>query len=1191
MASEVSHSIVQTPAEFRQLHVKIPAITFRDPPPEDGTAPNPSPSEAWLDAHGKGFLLMHKLHTIQPPGSWILLQSVDDGKLIVNKRLKRFAPVWKDNDYTKQSPERWEVAWHEPVPNELRFSRLDDSRVAVRLPNEPYSPELYAYGFPYGYKEGETPDVWSLCFKRYNGGSLSNLMEMYADPQIGGPVPEPFIWHVMEQLSRAVIYLHTGLSRSELAKKRRRKKKKEEDWMSKVKERKWKPLVHRDIGEKNILLHFSEKGNVRNRCFPRIVLEGFKRANLVDDEPSWWHYPPAYKGCQRVDEFNVSPEPWEDIYLMGELFRRLVAVYGCGRTKTGYRLNFDVDRECQMSDYLSANLHLADGEKPAYSDELINLLGRWEIPELRDDRARQRHFADNGIWQQIPGIGFFIKEVLPTAAKRVKKYRAMAIGRLTAEDKDGLMADVSCVMPDPTFEAIPYSTNKGSQRHALSVLKRELMYLYGPWIHSWYRYKGVVVTKIPPQAERFYAPSEHMRPPRRDDTGQMQLRGGGSDSDADSLFGDDNEDMNLTWEDEKTFNDSVLVDQWNGREEQRAGDEEEARVEEAEAGDGGEAEEEEGGGQEERTHEERDQEESDHESEEAEGQDSGTDEEPSPGYIASIRRYQSEKKAKQQPVRVWHPSREIRDPKPRGRVSNTAEEAAEEYSGLVGDIKQRMEHVFRDVDYDDCGCSNCVRELNKFIVSEVKQCNTVLRRLHDKAIETIKAIPKFKKTLRLPEFEPLVEEDLIEQPANPFETKAGVEHWVHNPFDPNYEEDWESDRYYPWQKWDYGTAPAQSEVTAPEPAEKTKKTTSRKRPASSSLPVEEPRPKRTARTGPSQATAPRTAPEGPAPPKPPVEASKQPPAAAPRVKLKASDLSFSSQTGKQTTAQATPAKAPSGSIPAPPKPLGHLAVATSRLTRLTQPKQATTATKGAPAKAPTGNMPAAFKPRRDGAVKASMLNFPAQPQAPTSTQAAPATAPTRNRPISDRVVITRGDITKVQDDAIVNAAKRSLLGGSGVDGAIHRAAGPGLLAECRTLGGCETGSARITNAYNLPCKKVIHAVGPQWGRPKSTEEQSKRLLASCYSRALELAVEHGCRTIAFPCISTGVYGFPHLKAAHVALEAIGRFLRGPSGGEIDLVRIVVFQDIDETAYKMLLPNFFPPGQDQSEPGARVASVS
>lgn len=143
-----------------------------------------------------------------------------------------------------------------------------------------------------------------------------------------------------------------------------------------------------------------------------------------------------------------------------------------------------------------------------------------------------------------------------------------------------------------------------------------------------------------------------------------------------------------------------------------------------------------------------------------------------------------------------------------------------------------------------------------------------------------------------------------------------------------------------------------------------------------------------------------------------------------------------------------------------------------------------------------------------------------------------------------------GDITKVKADAIVNAANTSLLGGGGVDGAIHRAAGPKLLEECRMLNGCRTGQAKITKGYRLPAKYVIHTPGPVWNGGGKNEEQ---LLRKCYENCLKLAAEYGCKTVAFPSISTGIYRFPLEKASVIAVETIQDFLTQHSDMDVQMV--------------------------------------
>ena len=167
--------------------------------------------------------------------------------------------------------------------------------------------------------------------------------------------------------------------------------------------------------------------------------------------------------------------------------------------------------------------------------------------------------------------------------------------------------------------------------------------------------------------------------------------------------------------------------------------------------------------------------------------------------------------------------------------------------------------------------------------------------------------------------------------------------------------------------------------------------------------------------------------------------------------------------------------------------------------------------------------------------------------------------------INNRIELTRTDITRLEVDAIVNAANESLLGGGGVDGAIHRAAGAGLLAECRTLGGCPTGKARITKGYRLPAKFVIHTVGPVWDGGQSGEPE---LLASCYRACFELARANAVKTIAFPAISCGVYGYPIPEAARIAVRETHAALK--DAREIERVLFACFTDEVFAAYEAAL---------------------
>ena len=166
-----------------------------------------------------------------------------------------------------------------------------------------------------------------------------------------------------------------------------------------------------------------------------------------------------------------------------------------------------------------------------------------------------------------------------------------------------------------------------------------------------------------------------------------------------------------------------------------------------------------------------------------------------------------------------------------------------------------------------------------------------------------------------------------------------------------------------------------------------------------------------------------------------------------------------------------------------------------------------------------------------------------------------------------KIEVQQGDITKLHVDAIVNAANSSLLGGGGVDGAIHRAAGPELVHECRLLGGCKTGEAKITNGYKLPAKYIIHTVGPVYNGGIKNEAD---LLAACYRNSLQLAAENGIKTIAFPNISTGIYGYPKQEAAKIATKTVQGALKNIQG--IVQVIFVCFDEENFNIYKTLIRN-------------------
>jgi len=200
---------------------------------------------------------------------------------------------------------------------------------------------------------------------------------------------------------------------------------------------------------------------------------------------------------------------------------------------------------------------------------------------------------------------------------------------------------------------------------------------------------------------------------------------------------------------------------------------------------------------------------------------------------------------------------------------------------------------------------------------------------------------------------------------------------------------------------------------------------------------------------------------------------------------------------------------------------------------------------------------------------------------------------TDSQDLNNRVGLIEANIANLEFDAIVNAANMSLLGGGGVDGVIHRTAGPELLEECLTLDGCDTGDAKVTSSYRLPCKIIIHAVGPiAW---KFSSEERSALLASCYTKSLQLLVERNLKTIAFPCISTGIYGYPPHDAADIATSTVRKYLESEAGKEIEMVAFVMFELKDWNAYRDAIPKYFPPTRsdlaDESEEEEDTATDS
>jgi hypothetical protein len=381
-----------TSATFRELHVKLATERYREQAAHGASTTNLNPSDQWLDKHLAGFLLIQNLHPKAPPGKCILVESIDTGERLVNKRLQRYAPDWNQKAQgTELEHTPYRTAFDTWAPPELRFARLSDPHVEVQLPNEPYFPELYGYGFPsgqHGFDSEGKPDIFSLYFKRFNGGTLENLMLQYAHPEIGAPIPEPFVSHVMEQLSRAVIRLQTGLTREDL------------DQGMKDPKPGHKILLHRRLRERDVFLHFPEDGEDKDPldcCFPRIILGEFDQAIVLDEPPDIHSH---------VPRAEAETGTWEDMHLLGRLLRRLVTVHDCTWENNG-NFDYDVDEDGEMARFLSDHITLYEGQKHVYSDDLIRLLLNFE------HKGREA----------IPTVSFLVNELLPRAQEKLGEFR------------------------------------------------------------------------------------------------------------------------------------------------------------------------------------------------------------------------------------------------------------------------------------------------------------------------------------------------------------------------------------------------------------------------------------------------------------------------------------------------------------------------------------------------------------------------------------------------------------------------------------------------------------------------------------------------------------------------------------------------------------------------------------------------
>ncbi|KAL2185876.1 hypothetical protein L209DRAFT_764890 [Thermothelomyces heterothallicus CBS 203.75] len=495
-----------TPAGSCQLHIKIPTPT----PSDDADIGD---STAWLAQHTNGFLIMRSLKAHHGfITNSMLIRSIDTGELFVNKRFRRFAPSIPDDGTGIMLDGRF-TTLHPP---ELLFSTLEDSCVEVTLPDEGYFPKLYGYGFPFGQpgqRRDEDPspwDVYSLYFKHYNGGNLGNLVEMYRDRRTGAPIPEPFIWHVMEQLSRAILFLSCGVAREDLddllSRSRYGEEEDEEDDHP-VKPG-WNPIAHGAILERNVLLHFpDENDDPLTRCFPQVILEGFDKARLLGRESQ---HPRTVRNTAAGESSNdnATPTTWEDVQLLGDLIGRLVTPT-CPGEEAGRHKSSD---SCH-SETPGRRTRKPEEQHPVYSTDLIGLVQAWQNRRRNKSRQPSRHiwWADLPNRKHIESANWLLRHVLPKAVEKVRQYRelhgSILLGKPDREDGNengNRVEDVSWVMPDPALANIPFTVNNdiGQPDAALDLVKIRLRYFLGPYVPVWHHYDaGGVSGKKPVEGE------------------------------------------------------------------------------------------------------------------------------------------------------------------------------------------------------------------------------------------------------------------------------------------------------------------------------------------------------------------------------------------------------------------------------------------------------------------------------------------------------------------------------------------------------------------------------------------------------------------------------------------------------------------------------------------------------------------